>query len=426
MQPATWRTLLVVLMPALLLTGVPTQRMTAAESTAPVLAQPRIALVLSGGGARGIAHVGIIRRLEELQIPIDLVVGTSMGAVIGGMYAAGYSAEDMEKTIREADWYRTFTDNPPRDELWFRRRQDDQRFQVDLELGWQDGTLALPPGFINGLNTESFLEQVLLPVLPVHDFDALPIRFRCLATDAKNGAAVVFKDGSLATALRASMSIPGVFALVEHQGRILIDGGVVDNFPVRTALAMGAEIIIAVDLPDEDGTDIGKQSAAGIFNQMLRIMSQASRRASLAALRPQDVLITPQVGAIGIMDFNRFADAIAEGHATAVANTRLDKLQMEASQYQIWRKACLARRPAAPWIRHFRIESRTGLADAVIARQIAITPQAPLSGSELAATRGQVTELGIFSMSSPIWCRLPTSHSIRMRMTYLRIPPALL
>ena len=397
MQPWTRRSLLAVLMPALLLTGLPVQWLATAETSAPEQAPPRIALVLSGGGARGIAHVGVIRRLEELRIPIDLVVGTSMGAIIGGMYAAGYNADDMEGIIGEADWYQTFTDNPPRDELWFRRRQDDQRFQVDLELGWQDGSLALPPGFINGLNTESFLEQVLLPVLPVHDFDALPIRFRCLATDAKTGAAVVFQDGNLATALRASMSIPGVFAPVEHQGRILIDGGVVDNFPVRTALALGAEIIIAVDLPDQDGTEIGKQSAAGVFNQMLRIMSQAARRDSLAALRSQDVLITPQVGALGIMDFAQYADAIAVGHAAAIGvDPQLVKLIASPADYQHWRETRMRKRPASPWIRHVRIDSRSGLSDAVIANHVAITPHAQLSGVELKSTRGKVAGLGIF------------------------------
>ena len=397
MQPWTRRFLLPVLMLPFLLMGLPAQRLAAAEGSDPYRAAPRIALVLSGGGARGIAHVGVIRRLEELQIPIDLVVGTSMGAIIGGMYAAGYSADDMEGIIRDADWYQTFTDNPPRDELWFRRRQDDQRFQVDLELGWQDGSLALPPGFINGLNTESFLEQVLLPVLPVHDFDALPIPFRCLATDAKSGAAVVFQEGNLATALRASMSIPGVFAPVEHQGRMLIDGGVVDNFPVRTALAMGAESIIAVDLPDQDGTDIGKQSAAGIFNQMLRIMSQSTRRDSLAALRAQDVLISPQVGALGIMDFDQYAEAIEVGHAAAIGvDPQLAKFIVSPAEYSRWRETRRQKRPAAPWIRQVRIASRSGLSDAVIARRVAITPHARLSGAELRTTRGQVAGLGIF------------------------------
>lgn len=359
--------------------------------------RPKIALVLSGGGARGAAHVGVIRQLEELHIPVDLVVGTSMGSIVGSLYAAGYTADEIEAILRRTDWLTVLSDSPPRDQLWFRRRQDDRRFQVDLELGWHDGGVALPPGFIIGLNTEAYLEELLLPVAPIQRFDALPIPFRCVATDELTGRAVALEDGSLATAVRASLSLPGIYAPVVVQGRTLIDGGVVDNLPIRLAQHLGADVVIAVDIAPRDDVALDRQSAMGVFNQSLRILMQENRRASLEALRDRDLLIHPEVSSIGLMEFGRYAEAIELGHEAASAmQPRLAPLGVGEEEYRGWRARVMAARPPAPLIRSVRIEGTTGLSDAVIAKHVAIQEGAPLAAAEFRATREQVAGIGVF------------------------------
>jgi NTE family protein len=358
--------------------------------------RPKIALVLSGGGARGAAHAGVIKRLEELRIPIDLVVGTSMGSIMGGLYAAGYDAAGVERVLAESDWSSLFSDKPARDQLWYRRRQDDRVFQVDLELGWKNGGVALPPGFILGLNAEAFLEQLLLPVAPIKRFDDLPIPFRCVATEIKTGAAYAPAQGDLATAIRASMSLPGVFAPVTMDGKPLMDGGVVDNFPVRLAQSLGADIVIAVDLVGENASDLSGLSAMGVFNQMLTILMQENRRLSLAALRPSDVLIQPHIGTIGLMEFDQYAKGIAIGlESTTPVLERLKSLSVSPEAYQAWREQVAAKRPATPRVRSVKIEGRTGLSDAVLKNQVAIMEGAPLSGDALRQTRDQLAGLVI-------------------------------
>jgi NTE family protein len=358
--------------------------------------RPKIALVLSGGGARGSAHAGVIKRLEELRIPIDLVVGTSMGSIMGGLYAAGYDAAGVEQVLAESDWSSLFSDKPPRDQLWYRRRQDDRRFQVDLELGWRDGGVALPPGFILGLNAEAFLEHLLLPVASIKKFDALPIPFRCVATEIHTGAAFAPAEGDLATVIRASMSLPGVFAPVSVGDKLLMDGGVVDNFPVRLAQSLGADVIIAVDLVDENEVSFTGLSAMGVFNQMLTILMQENRRLSLAALRPADVLIQPQIGSIGLMDFGQYAKAITQGYdATKPVQERLAALSVSPEAYHAWRASVVGARPPPPRVRSVTIASQTGLSQAVIAEHIAITAGAPLSSEALRLTRDQLGGLGI-------------------------------
>jgi NTE family protein len=389
----SWRhqVLLLPVVAGLFLLSGTKQNLAAAES------RPKVALVLSGGGARGAAHAGVIKRLEELRIPIDLVVGTSMGSIVGGLYAAGYDAAGVEQVLAESDWSSLFSDKPPRDQLWYRRRQDDRVFQVDLEVGWRNGGVALPPGFILGLNAEAFLEHLLLPVAPIKRFDDLPIPFRCVTTEISTGVAFAPEQGDLATAIRASMSLPGVFAPVTMADKQFMDGGVVDNFPVRLAQSLGAQVVIAVDLVDETANDLSGLSSMGVFNQMLTILMQENRRLSLAALRPSDVLIQPNIGTIGLMEFDQYAKGIAIGlESTAPVLERLSSLSVSPEAYHAWRAQLAAKRPATPRVRNVTIEGQIGLSDAVLAEHVAIKPGAPLSGESLRQTRDQLGGLVIF------------------------------
>jgi NTE family protein len=210
--------------------------------------RPRIGLVLSGGGARGFAHVGVLRVLEQLRIPIDAVAGTSMGAVVGGLYASGMSAAAIEELAKSTDWNEAFRDRSPRGDMSFRRKQDDREFLVRFPLGVKSGRLRVPRGLIQGQKLAQILRRETVAVAGVDDFDLLPSQFRAVATDLETGERQVLASGDLTEAVRASMSAPGVIAPVEMNGRLLVDGGLVENLPVDVAKEMGVDVVIAVDV----------------------------------------------------------------------------------------------------------------------------------------------------------------------------------
>src|ERR1700744_4740803 len=203
--------------------------------------RPRICLVLSGGGARGMAHIGVLKILEGLKVPMDFISGPRMGAVVGGLYATGMSAQQIETTIRSVDWQEAFRDAPPRRDLAFRRKQDDQNFLVRLPLGLKHGRILLPKGFIQGQKLQETLRQLTLPFSNTTDFDKLPTKFRAVATDLVTGSAVLLDQGDLAIAMRASISAPGVFAPVDYMGRLLVDGGLAENLPINVAREMNGD-----------------------------------------------------------------------------------------------------------------------------------------------------------------------------------------
>jgi len=211
-------------------------------------------LVLSGGGARGVAHLGALKILEELRIPVDVIAGMSMGAIVGGFYASGSSPAEIETMVNSLEWNQAFQDRPPLEDLPFRRKEDSDNYLVKFDAGIRDGKFALPLGLIQGQNLGFILKSRLIHTATLTDFDRLRIPFRAVAADIETGEAVVLGKGDLATAIRASMSIPGVFAPVELDGRLLVDG-IADNLPVDVARRMGADILIAVN--------VGRSAATG-------------------------------------------------------------------------------------------------------------------------------------------------------------------
>jgi NTE family protein len=309
--------------------------------------RPRIGLVLSGGGARGAAHVGVLKVLEDLRVPVDAIAGTSMGAVVGGLYASGLDARQIEKLMTSLNWRDAFRDRPAREDLDLRRKQEDEEFLVKFPLGFRDGHAVLPRGLIQGQRLTETLRRLTLPVARLSNFDDLPTPFRAVATDLETGDAVVMGSGDLTTAMRASLSAPGVFAPVERDGRLLVDGGIADNVPVDIAHAMGVDILIVVDvgfplLPRDQLTSIPV-----ISNQMLAILIRRNAQAQLATLRPQDVLIQPQLGNTSSFDFGVVARVISAGELAARAKSaQLASLGVSAQQMQSY----VARReaPRAP------------------------------------------------------------------------------
>lgn len=291
-----------------------------APAAPPSTARPKVALVLSGGGARGFAHIGVLRVLEELRVPVDIVTGTSMGAVVGGLYATGYTAGDLEKVVRTTDWDSIFNRRLPRAELDWRRKEDDYKNLSDVEIGIVDGGLTLPRGLVGTQRIEFFLRSLAGPSKRVRDLSQLPVPFAAIGTDLETGKGVLLQqDVSLSTAMRASMSVPGAFAPVEVNGRLLVDGGVVDNLPVSAARAMGAEVIIAVNV----GTPLLKRSEindlVGVAAQLTLMMGLETIERSIASLKPADILITPVLDGLGSSDFSEGERLIAAGEAAARA-----------------------------------------------------------------------------------------------------------
>ncbi len=298
--------------------------------------RPRIGLVLSGGGARGAAHVGVIRALEQLHVPIDAVAGTSMGAMVGGLYAAGLSGDEIEKVFRELDWQEAIRDRAPRQDLTYRRKQDDRNVLAKGALGVHPSSgIVLPLGLVQGQKITQVLRGATARVADVRDFDALPTPFRALATDLETGDPIVLAQGDLVTVLRASMSAPGVLTPVEMDGRLLVDGGLVDNLPVDLARSMGVDRLIVVDVSFPLARRDDFDSAFDIANQMIGIMVRRGTRQSKATLRPADVLIEPDLGRMTSLDFGRVPAVMEMGRTAALATRdELTALALPAGQYQ--------------------------------------------------------------------------------------------
>jgi NTE family protein len=291
--------------------------------------------VLSGGGARGAAHIGVLKALEAQHVPIDAIAGTSVGAVVGGLYASGLSPAEIEALIDSARWRGAFDERVPRRLQSFRRKTEDERFLVKLPLGLNAGRFRLPKGLVSSQAVTQLLREVTAPVATIHDFDRLPIPFRAVTTDIESGASVVLGSGDLVTAMRASSTAPGVFAPVEIDGRLLVDGGLVDNLPVEVARQMGVDVLIVVDVGFPLRSRQSLDSAPNISAQMLSIMVRRGSDAQRGLLRPSDVLVSPALG----VDDSTFdlgittrAIGLGEQAAQAVA-TRLAPLAISADEF---------------------------------------------------------------------------------------------
>src|SRR5690348_3010232 len=335
----------------------------AAAAAPPGAAAPhrlRIGLVLSGGGARGIAHVGVLRVLEQLHVPIDAIAGTSMGAVVGGLYASGLSPDQIERTIRSMNWQEAFRDRPPREDLTLRRKQEDENFLVKFPIGIKGGRPVLPMGLIQGQGLTEMLRRLTLPVSRITSFDDLPTPFRAVATDLENGQEVVMGSGDLTSAMRASLSAPGVFAPVERGGQLLVDGGVSDNVPVDVARAMGVDVVIVVDvgfplLPRNKLT-----SVTAISNQMLAILMRRKSEQELGRLGPHDILIRPALGDTSSFDFGNVNRLLGVGAAAAwQMRDRLAALADNPEQYSAYQERRVSLRQPPPVIDFVKVETES-------------------------------------------------------------------
>jgi len=336
-----------------------TQQASDAASTASTVShRPRIGLVLSGGGARGAAHVGVLKVLEDMRIPIDAVAGTSMGAVVGGLYASGMSARDIEKLMSSVNWQDAFQDRPPRAELGYRRKQDDRNFLVRYALGVGKDGFMTPRGLVQGQKLEQVLRRAALPVADVKDFDRLPIPFRAIATDLETGARVLMNSGDLVTAMRASMSAPGVFAPAQRNGRLLVDGGLVENLPIDEARAMNVDVLIVVDVSFPLYSRDELTSPIEVTNQAFAIMIRNRTQEQRAKLKPTDVVIDPPLGRATAADFTRVPQLLRIGEQAANdARASLASLALSESDYARYLAQRNPRMEKAPLIEFVRTDA---------------------------------------------------------------------
>lgn len=278
--------------------------------------RPKIALVLGGGGAKGAAHVGVIKVLEECRVPIDFVVGASMGSIVGGLYASGLSPDEMNDIMRKTDWVSLFSDKPSEEYLPFRLKDEDTRL-MRLELGVSKKGIMIPRGAIGGQKLEFMLRKLTINVADVDDFDKLRIPFRAVCTDLNTGDVFIANKGNLPKAIRASMSIPGLFPPTEYEGRILVDGYVTNNVPVEIAKQMGADIIIVVDVGGKLAQARTDMSLMEIMAQSYDILARQNVARSLALLTNKDLLISPDLKDIKSDSFTRTSEAATIGEKAA-------------------------------------------------------------------------------------------------------------
>jgi len=364
--------------------------------------RPKIGLVLSGGGARGAAHIGVIKALEELRVPIDYIAGTSMGAIVGGLYASGMTVDEIEEALTSIDWSDAFKDRIPREDRSFRRKTDDDTYLVKSKAGLSDDLkFKLPTGFIQGQKIDLIFKRLTIPVSDIQTFDDFIIPYRAIATDIVTGEAVILDSGDLALAMRASMSVPAAFSAIEINGRLLVDGGVSNNLPVDVAREMGADIVIAVDISTPLLKRDDLKSAVDITNQLTGILTRRNTEAQIASLSGNDVLIVPDLGEITSASFDEADEAVPKGYsATEAKNKELLRLALPASGYADFLAQrttdTTKRKTQTPVIDFIKLENQSRISDEMLLARLKIREGQPLDVAKLENDIGKIYGLELF------------------------------
>jgi NTE family protein len=361
---------------------------------------PRIGLVLGGGGARGAAHIGVIKRLEELRVPVHYVTGTSMGSLVGGFYATGMSASELEHTVSSIDFEALFQDSPKRKDLSFRRKRDDNLALYGPKLGVGRNSQLLPRGAIHGQNISYLFESLTSARTLERDFDRLPIPYRAVAADIETGQAVVMGEGGLSVAMRSSMSVPGVFDPVAWNGHLLVDGGIANNLPVNVARDLGAEVVIAVEVGTPPAQRANLNTMADFVGQLSNLMINNNARAQIATLGPDDILLEPELGnEITSAGFSEVDKAVVIGYAAALrASDELSRYSIPEAEYSRWRAAvesCVGRPRTIDYV---NVENRSRFSDEVIAKRLDVVPGQTLEPGELEEKVKDVYALGFLDL----------------------------
>jgi NTE family protein len=309
----------------------------AQELGAAPTSRPRVALVLAGGGAKGAAHIGVLRVLEELRVPVDCIVGTSMGALVGATYATGMRPAEIQDRVLAIDWERTVGGQGRRDRMPIKRKLATLTYTLPLEVGMNKSGIRMPGGLIVTQEIEQFIRTLVAPFRYTSDFDELPIPFRAIATDMVAGEVVVLGAGDLSEAMRASMALPGVFAPVTLEGKVLSDGGMMRNVPVDFGRELCGDVVIAVWMSSPPAEADGLTSAISLLGRSIDVMINANERLQIASLTPNDVGIDVAMGDIGTSDFTRIPEAVELGRRAAEEmSEQLSRYSVPEAEYVAW------------------------------------------------------------------------------------------
>ena len=347
--------------------------------------RPKVGLVLGGGGARGAAHIGVLEVLEELKIPVDCIAGTSMGALIAGAYASGLTPAEMREEMAKADWNDMFTDIPDFSDVNYRHKQVMRSFIPASEIGVTSDGVRFPPGVVDGVKIKLFFNRLVGAGKDERVIEKLPLPLSIIATDIGTGQRVVLREGSLTSAMRASMSVPGLLSPITLDGRKLVDGGLVDNVPIAEARERcNADIVIAVNVgsPLMDADRVG--SLLTISAQMVNILTEQNVTRSLSTLKPTDILIQPDLGTISSTDFSRNAEAADHGRVAAEAvRVQLARLGADETRYAEWRKPINRRNKPALTVHEIEIAGLKRVNPAMVERQLTVRTGEPLVNSNI-------------------------------------------
>lgn len=361
------------------------------------LSRPKIGLVLGGGGARGTAHIGVLKILKQLRIPIDYIAGTSMGAVVGGLYACGMTVEEIEEVFNSVDWQDIFSDRPTLENITFRRKQDNRKYINDLELGFKNGKFVFPRGLIAGQKLGFLLKSLTLHTYATNDFNSFAIPFRAIATNIETGDVVVLATGDLAKAISASMAVPGAFPPIEIDGQLLVDGGVVNNLPIDVVKKMGADIIIAVEV----GVPLEKKdklrSVLDISGQVINIMTQQSVREQIKTLNQEDIFICPDLKDIMVTDFGRYQEGIVAGEvSTKSLAGRLARYSVSEDAYANFANRRKERKDHSEVIDFIKIKETSLVSQKIIKKKMHVKEGQALNLKMLEEDLSRIYEMGDF------------------------------
>jgi NTE family protein len=377
---------------------VPTPAAPAIAPAKPAQRRPKIGVALEGGGAMGLAHIGVLKWFEEHHIPVDYVAGTSMGGLVGGFYATGMTPEEMQKLIEGLDWRKILGDRTPYEDLSYRRKEDQRAYPNSLIFGLKHG-LSAPEGLIAGHQIGLLIDRVTLPYYEVSSFDELPVPFRCVATDLVSGQSHVFQGGPLPVALRSTMSIPGAFSPVREGNAVYVDGGLLDNLPTDVVKQMGAEIVIAVHLESSPVEAKNVRSVFSVLNHSVNTMVTANE---LHSLELADSIISVPLGEFTTVDYAKSGPIMQRGYEAAKTKAPLlQAFALSDADWDAYQKARKARqRTELPAPQFIKVEGASGKGEAYAARYFRSLLNKPLDTQKLDDMLTRMTGVGRYDSAS--------------------------
>ena len=359
--------------------------------------RPKLGLVLEGGGALGLAHIGVITWMEEHRIPVSYVAGTSMGGLVGGIYATGRSPAEVRKLVSGIDWDQVLSGQVPFKDLAYRRKQDEHEVQGSLEFGLRNG-LQFPAGFNTGQEVELILNQVALPYSEIPSFNDLPIPFACVATDLTTNRPHVFRDGPLTLALRATMSLPGIFSPVRSGDHLYADGGLLDNIPIDVAKSMGADVVLGIHLETAPLDPKANLSSFGVLGQSISVMIAANE---LRSMEQADVLVVVPLQKYSSLDYNKADEIIKAGYDAAAAKASvLSRFSVSEAEWEQYLADRNARRKTTPTPKFVEVTGTSPQMAKAIEKQMSPLVGQPVDTKIIDQSMMDIVGLGRFSTAT--------------------------